>query len=51
MRITNKQIENANALVSQIAFSDKTSKKDQKVLLQIMDILDELQIAGGVFKE
>lgn len=50
-KLTKRGIEKYIDVVTYYALREDTPKKDRDKLLEITEVLDELQIAGGVFKE
>jgi len=40
-----------NAVITKYAFDETTPKKDREKLLEITEILDEILVAGAVYKD
>lgn len=49
--LSKRGIDKYISILNDYAFSDSTPKKDKEKLLEITEVLDELQIAGAIYKD
>lgn len=51
MELTTRQINAYQKVISDFAFAPTTKEKDKAKLIDVLDLLDELLIAGAVYKK
>jgi len=49
--LSKRSIEKYVEIINDYAFKEGVPEKDKKVLLEISEVLDELQIAGAIYKD
>ncbi len=49
--LSKRGIEKYISVLNDYAFNDSIPKKDREKLLEITEVLDDLQVAGAVYKD